>query len=80
EFRVFKNPESNPFGSNGPCRRAMFAQFKHAFQHPLTRSLGGMLMTHYLFPNKEGKSVAIVYQNATIGAFVRDFLLDLLIR
>ncbi|ALZ57646.1 hypothetical protein FORC11_3715 [Shigella sonnei] len=30
-------------------------------------------MTHYLFPNKEGKSVAIVYQNATIGAFVRDF-------
>ncbi|EOJ4882506.1 hypothetical protein ACKKDI_004130, partial [Shigella flexneri] len=51
------------------------AQFKNTFQHPLTRSLGGMLMTHYLFPNKEGKSVAIVYQNATIGAFVRDFFI-----
>ena len=65
----------------GPCRRAMFAQFKHAFQHPLTRSLGGMLMTHYLFPNKEGKSVAIVYQNETIWTAEDNFFsLYLLIR
>lgn len=65
----------------GPCRRAMFAQFKHAFQHPLARSLGCVLLTHYLFPNKEGKSVAIVYQNETIWTAEDNFFsLYLLIR
>ncbi len=59
----------------------MFAQFKHAFQHPLARSLGCVLLTHYLFPNKEGKSVAIVYQNETIWTAEDNFFsLYLLIR
>ena len=52
----------------GACRRAVLAQFKHALKQTLTRCLGSVLLTHHQFPNKEGKFVAILYQNATIVA------------
>ena len=40
----------------------------NALKQPLTRCLGSVLLTHHQFPNKEGKFVAILYQNATIVA------------
>jgi hypothetical protein len=65
----------------GACRCAVLAQFKHALKQTLTRCLGSVLLTHHQFPNKEGKFVAILYQNATIGAVIGIlFSLNLLIR
>ena len=57
----------------GACRCAVLAQFKHALKQTLTRCLGCVLLTHHQFPNKEGKFVAILYQNATIVAVTRYF-------
>ncbi len=45
----------------GACRRAVLAQFKHALQYPLAGSRGGVLLTHYQFPQTRKENSSLSY-------------------